>query len=429
MTLLTALIFGLAPALSVTRVTPNEALKEQSRSVSGDRRFGLRNALVVLQVALSLALVVAAGLFVRTFSSLAAVPLGINPHPLLVVELNVQHSDVPPGQRAQLFERLREASESVPGVKTAAVSLIRPLSGQGWNGVLQLPGSALSNRQRQAWLNGVSPGWFATLGMRIVAGRDLQSADGPGSPRVAVVNQTFANRFFSGNAVLEHDITVGGIRPTVYHVVGVVTDAVYRSPREGVTPTVYVPVAQADRLWPDVTLTVETWPGARGSIERSLVETLSRVDARTAFTLHWYEDLVRVPMAQERLVAILSGFFGGLALLLAGLGLYGLTSYSVNRRRREIGVRMALGANPGGVVRMVLRRVGWLVAAGTTAGAGLSWWASRYVATSLLFHLEPRDPATFAFAALVLVGVGALAGWLPARRASRIDPTRVLREE
>jgi putative ABC transport system permease protein len=432
MALVTSLVFGLAPALGVTRVTLNEALKAHSRSVAGDRRLGLRNLLVVGQIALSLVLIVAAGLFVRTFTSLTALPLGFNPEPLLVVSLNVQQSESRPDQRLPVFERLRDAAAAVPGAKSAALAMIRPLSGSGWNSVVVVAGSALTNRQRMTWVNGVSPGWFATSGMRLVAGRDFGAIDRPGGQAVTIVNQTFVRKYLGGGNALGRDVTrdnpAGRDQPT-FRVVGVVADAVYRNPREGEAPTMFHPLSQLGRLSPSLNLVVEARPGPRGSLERSIAEALSHADGRVAFTFAWYSDLVGAPVAQERLIAMLSGFFGALALLLAGLGLYGLTSYSVNRRRREIGVRMALGANPGRVVRLVLWRVGGLVIAGVTVGAGLASWASRYVAGRLLFGLQPRDPSTFVAAAVVLVTIGALAGWLPAHRASRIDPTRVLREE
>ena len=286
-TLLTALVFGVAPAAGMSRVRPNEALKEQNRSVSGDRRFGLRNVLVVTEVALSLVLIVAAALFVRTFTSLLSTPLGFNPSPLLVAEINMQHSDAPIDQRLALAERLREAAGSVPGATSAAISLLRPVSGQGWNSRVKLDDSSLTDRQRQVFLNAVSPGWFSTYGMRLIAGRDVQSQDKAAGPKVAVVNQMFVDRFFGGGPIVGRQITVAAPRqPSVYDVVGVVSNAVYRNIREGVTPTIYVPFTQMERPWPNSVLVVAAASGARASLQRSVADVLARTDGKTAFTLH-----------------------------------------------------------------------------------------------------------------------------------------------
>jgi len=223
-------------------------------------------------------------------------------------------------------------------------------------------------------------------------------------------------------------------------IIGVVEDAVYRNLREPVGPTLYQPMAQYDPSrfpLPSFSISVRSAfakasadkaaGGSSAQLSRSVAEALTRVDRDLSFSFRPLADQVKASLIQERMVAMLSGFFGGLALLLAALGLYGVTSYAVSRRRAEIGIRMALGAAPSGVVRLVLTRVTALVAIGVAVGAGVSVWASRFVAT-LLFGLEPRDPATLVSAAVVLAAIGAIAGWLPAYRASRIDPAEVLRE-
>ena len=188
-----------------------------------------------------------------------------------------------------------------------------------------------------------------------------------------------------------------------------------------------MPMAQQDEVSTSAILTVRAAAGAPEDLTRALGQAITAVDPATTFTVRPFSAQLRSGMRQERLVAMLGGFFGALALLLAAIGLYGVTSYSVSRRRGEIGIRMALGANPVGVVRLVMARVSGLMVAGVVIGAGLAWWASSYIAT-LLFGLGPRDPITFATAVAVLGMAGALAGWLPARRAARIDPVRVLRE-
>jgi ABC-type antimicrobial peptide transport system permease subunit len=185
---------------------------------------------------------------------------------------------------------------------------------------------------------------------------------------------------------------------------------------------------QQPSLGTAMTLAVRATPGSPRGLAPSITMALATVEPSATVTIRPLDAYVGAGLAQERLVAILSGCFGGLALLLAALGLYGVTSYGVNRRRTEIGVRMALGADPGGVVRLVLARVGWLVGLGIAGGVALSWWASKFIAASLLFGVTARDVTTLVVAALVLVAIGAVAGWLPARRAANIDPTVVLRE-
>ncbi len=427
---LTALIFGVAPALGARHMAAYEALKDQSRTIAGDRRLGLRNVLVVSQVALSLALVVTAGLFIRTFQSLSAVPLGLRVDPLLTVTLDVKRSPAEGAARLQLFERLRDVATSTPGVKAAAISRIEPLSGAGWNAFVDLPDAGSSSPgARLPWVNGVTPGWFQTYGVRVLAGRDFGADDRLGRPLVAIVNQAFARRFLGGRNPIGRRVSMGGpSRQDGYEVVGLVADSAYRSPREGLPATIYVPFAQIDRLGPEAVLAAEvTSPGAWAAVESRLSQALARVDAGVAFSFRPFADRVRSTMIGERLVAALSGFFGALALLLAGIGLYGVTAYAVSRRRTEIGVRMALGAEPATVVRLVLARVAWLVGLGVLIGAGATLWASQFLRT-LLFGLTARDPATFIVATLLLIGVGLLTAWLPARRASRIDPTEVLRE-
>jgi putative ABC transport system permease protein len=428
---LTALLFGMAPALRGTRVQPNDALKTQGRGVVGDGRFGLGNALVVLQVALSLVLVVAAGLFMRTFASLASVSLGFDSGPLLVASINAQPAQLDPEARPRLFRQALEAALATPGVSSAALSAVTPVSGATWNNRIELPdGPDLPETERSAFMNLVSENWFRTYGTPLLAGRDLTSQDTIGALPVAVVNETFAKKFMPGKNPLGARFRMPGgpNRPTVdRQIVGVVKDAVYRSLREPVPPTMYFPFEQQLEPPSGMSVTVRTAGGSAALLTRPLASALTRVHNDIAITFRPLSDQVGAALVQERLIAGLAGFFGGLALLLAGLGLYGVTSYAVSRRRTEIGIRMALGARPGGVVALVLRRVAILVGLGTVVGVAAALWASKFVET-LLYGLQPRDPVTMVAAVLVLASIGAAAGWLPARRAARIDPARVLRD-
>ncbi|OFW21637.1 MAG: hypothetical protein A3G21_14665 [Acidobacteria bacterium RIFCSPLOWO2_12_FULL_66_21] len=428
---LTVLIFGTAPAFGAMRVQPNEALKEQGRNIAGDRRVSLGAGLVVVQVALSVVLVVAAALFVRTFAKLAHLNLGFERDRVLVVNTNLQRSRVDPATLPARYEQLREAVAGVPGVESASASAVTPVSGNTWQFSIELPGKPpLPRERRGTYVNVVSPDFFRTLGTRILAGRDLGAADSASAPAVALVNQRFVRQFFGGEQPLGQKVRLPGRpnRPAVdLEVVGLVEDAVYRSLRSPVPPTLYVALAQQRDLGPGMSISVRSATRSPALLTRPVAAALMGVDPDAALTFQPLAAQVNNSLVQERVVAILSAFFGGLALLLAGLGLYGVTAYAVGRRRAEIGVRMALGSTPGAVVRLVLARVAVLVAIGIAAGTGLSLWLSRLVA-SLLFGLEPREPLTFVFAAVVLGSVGALAGWLPARRASHIDPARVLRE-
>jgi predicted permease len=429
-TVVTALLFGLAPAAGILHTAPNEILKDHARTVTGDRRVSIRNALVILQVALSLALVVGAGLFLRTFASLATLPLGFDHEMLVAADVNVQRSLVPASGRNALFERFRESATGVPGVAEAALSRLPPLSGSGWNTVVDADQAPSGDEHaRLSWVNGVTPRFFATYGIRLVAGRDFTADDRDGAPPVAVVNAAFARKFLGGGNPVGREFRARITTPTTqtYEIVGFVADTAYRRIREGLVPTVYVPLAQMPSP-SALSMTVRTVPALRATIGSDLARALETVDSSATFTIRPFDDYLEAGVRQERLVAILSGFFGALALALAALGLYGVTSYGVSRRRAEIGVRMALGAEAGGVVRLVLGRVGWLVGSGIVAGTALSWWASRFISGTLLYGVTSHDALTFIGSAAVLVAVSAAAAWLPARRASRIDPVHVLRE-
>jgi predicted permease len=388
--------------------------------------------LVVAQVALSLALVVGAGLFVHTFASLATRNPGFDPAPLMIVRTNVARSQVPREGRLDLFERLRQGAASVPGVASVAASVVTPVGNVRWNTLIDPPdGLTLPRDKRVSWLNAVTPGWFATYGVHLKSGRDLNEHDRAGGPPVAVVDETFARRFFPGVADPVGRHVVRDVPPAgkeSIEIVGLVEDTVYSSLRAQPTPTMYLPLAQSDERDAEIALTVRAQSGSQAQLSRALTTSLLNVDGAVALTFRPLSDQLGASLRQERLVAMLAGFFGALALVLSGLGLYGVTAYAVGRRRAEIGIRLALGSTRAAIVQLVLQRVGWLVGIGIAAGAGLSLWLVRYVA-SLLYGVESRDPWTLIGAAVSLAVVGLLAGWLPARRASRVDPTVALRME
>ncbi len=279
-------------------------------------------------------------------------------------------------------------------------------------------------------LNQITPGWLATYGTAVLAGRDIDERDAQGALPVALVNEAYVRKFLPGRNPIGETIRFAEGTAPPRTIVGVVSDAVYVSVRDGVRPTLYIPLAQRDtEAGPtaNVNISVRSSAGSPALLAPRVAAALTGVDRNLTFTFRPLQDRVDASLTQERLVALVTGFFGTLALLLAGLGLYGVTSYAVTRRRAEIGIRMALGAEPTGVVRLVLVRVFVLVALGVIIGTAVSWWSSQFIA-SLLYDLQPRDAVTLVSAAVTLTVVGAIAGWLPAYRASRIDPAHVLRD-
>jgi putative ABC transport system permease protein len=430
-----ATLFGVAPAIRASKLTAIEALTSHGRG-SDEGRGRFASALVVIQVALSLMLVVAAGLFVRTFTTLAAVDLGFNQGRVLVVNVNTAPTRIEPSRRLELLERIRRDAGFIHDIRAAALSVITPVSGNGLGNRVEVLGvPALPENQLDSSTNFVSPSWFATYGIPLLVGRDFTDRDRVGTPDVAIVNQAFARKFLNGaNPVgrFVREVYVGRAATAPQReIVGLVADATYHSLREPAPPTVYKPIAQvdpADPLLGFVSLSVAAASGSPAALAPRVVAAITNIHPDLSLTSHALASQVEGSLARERLLALLSGFFGVLALLLAAIGLYGLTSYGVSRRRSEIGIRLALGATPNTVIVTVLRHVAVLVSAGILAGTLLSWWMARFVAPALLYGLKPRDPLTIAGAALVLLVVGALAGWLPARRAAHIDPTQVLRE-
>jgi predicted permease len=286
------------------------------------------------------------------------------------------------------------------------------------------------NNRRRVWRNATTPGWFETMGIPFVSGRDFNDRDRVGSPLAAIVNEAFVRRYLPGQQPIGQTLRLDSETGRRYEIVGVVADAVYTAPREGMLPAMYEPLAQrgsGEWIWGTAVLTIKSVPGQRALVERDVARALTQADPTVVFTSGTFDQVIAATVTQERLVAMMAGFFGALALVLAALGLYGIVAHAVGARRTEIGLRMALGAQPTGIVRLVFRRVAVLIVAGLTIGLAGSWWAARFIAP-LLFQVEARDPMTFSGTAAVLVAVGVLAAWVPARRAARLDPATVLRE-
>lgn len=431
-TIATAVLFGSAPLWRAMRVNVNEALADGGRSVAGAGRGGTGNLLVAFQVAVSLVLVVAAGLFIRTFVGLNSLPMGFERDKVLVVTVDSSRSSVAPEQRLALFEGVREAAKSVPGVSAAALSVVTPISGRAWQFGVIVEGAP----PRPEWepgpsINYVSPGFFATYGTRLLTGRDFTAADSGGAPLVAIVNRSYARQSVGNEYAIGRVVRSAGPRGELgpaMTIVGVAEDAMYRSLRKGPPPTVYFPLAQLPRAVPaSLSVSVRAATGSPGALARVVPSAIGTRDRNLSLSARPLTEQVNGAMAQERVVAMLSGFFAMLALLLAGVGLYGVSAYAVSRRRREIGIRMVLGARAESIGRLVLGRMLLLVVAGAVVGAIVSLWVTHLVAT-MLFRVEPGDPLTLVAAAGIIVGTAALGAGVPVRRATRIDPASVLHE-
>lgn len=416
----TALVSGVAPAWVTRRASPQDALRRSGRGMTGDRG-ALRNILVVVQVALSLVLLMASGLFLRTFIALDRSPLGMAAESLVAVEFSRASptTDETPAARAARVEQLSASLRALPGVVAVSGTTITPLSGGGWN--TSIDDESLAPPDRRSWLNGVTPGWFTTVGATVTEGRDFTTADAEG---VAIANEAFVARFLSRNGAVGQTVVMtgpGGGRTGV-QIIGVSSNVIYRSPREGMRPTLFLPLAAAETS----ALLIRTAPG-QSDLTPLISRTIAGTDPALRFTLRPLRLFADATTNRERLTASLGGAFGLLALLLSSVGLYGVISYTVTRRRSEIAVRMALGADRGTVAGLVLRSAGVLVGIGVIIGAFASWWAAQLLET-LLFGVDKHDPITMIGTAVLLGGVGLVAAWLPARRASRIEPASLLRE-
>jgi predicted permease len=427
LSMLTAVAFGLAPAWRTRRIDAGDAIAQATHG-RVTPRGAVSGPLVVGQVALSLVLVVAAALLGRTFSTLATRDLGFDPDDLHTVAIELGRT--PQEARPELAARVREAAARVPGVRHAAVSVVEPMSGMGWNGPISVPGVPdPPGRDRMVMFNAISPGWFTTYGTRLIAGRDFDASDDRGAP-VAIVDEAFAQHFFGTPAAVGRRVLMetGPGQSAELEIVGVSTAAAYRGVRGAFPPTLYRPVAQmAGELPPFLTLGLRTMPGGASGLHAAMTRAVREVDPALTLTYRTMAGRVRDQLTEIRATTLLSSFFGMLALVLAGIGLYGVTSYGVAERRREIGIRLTLGAGRARAQRLVLRRVALLVGLGVVLGGAASAGLTPLL-RSMLHELEPRDPITIAGSAAVLAAVGLLAGWLPAWRAARIDPAQVLRE-
>ena len=429
--IVTGLLSGMLPAWQGTRVRPQSAMKSNARGVIEGGKFGLGKALVAAQIALSLVLVVGAGLMVSTFWKLVSLDPGIDPRRVLLVQVDLRNGNYPVDHRLPILREMLEKLRAAPGVASASASAIVPMCGcrstvnLTIEGVPRnLEGEAIVN------LNRVSDGFFETLGTPIVAGRDFNAHDTLGSPQVAIINQTLAKKYFGAmNPIGKHyRYREGNELSGPVEIVGIVKDAKYAALREEIPATVYAAWSQGKNSQLITYFELRSAGGLPSALSAGVKSAIAAVNPSVSFQFRTLQGEIDASLDGERLLAVLSGFFGALADLLATIGLYGVMSYNIARRRNEIGVRMALGAEQARVLRMVLGEVALLIGVGLAIGLCAALATTRLVA-GFLYGLRPNDPIVLCLAAAVLAGVALLAGYLPARRASRLDPMAALREE
>lgn len=421
--LLTSFLFGFAPAWRATDFSLVAALKANGRGMHRGARLSLSKLLVVAQVALSLLLAVGAGLFARSFSNLISQPLGFEEQ-VLWAPINPSIGGYKVEELPALYRRIIERVEAVPGVESATVAMCGVMTGCRSNSGLTIAGYVSQpTEQVGAQENRVGANYFSTMGMTIVAGRDFDQRDIGSNAEIAIVNEAMVRKYFNGRDPVGQRF--GYDKPTA-EIIGVVRDAHVNTVREAATPMAFYPLGSTPYYVGSIQIRAKGDPAPVGAaVRRALQQIEPRLPVDRITTV---ATLAAGTLRQERLIARLTTIVGVLALALASLGLYGLMAYAVKQRTAELGVRFALGAPRPRVLWMVFRESLMLVAAGLAIGVPLVLVAARTVG-SLLFDVSPQDPTIVAVAMAVLVAVGAAASYLPAWRASRVDPLTALRQD
>jgi predicted permease len=430
-------LFGIVPAYRAAEVPPASVIQASDRERGmGPREGRLSSGLIVLQITVSLTVIVMASLLVRSFSRLATAPLGFDRDASIVVTVN--SPTVPAADRNAVYRRLVAAVSALPGVAAAGGSMNPPIAGMLiGNFVVSEPGmppspDALPFSQSDQ----ITPGFLSAYRLTLKAGRDFDDRDAATGELTMIVNDAFVRRFLPGDDAVDRAVELtyrmpsqGDYRLGTMHIVGVVGDSVFRSIRDGNRPTIYLPLARntGPILQSDFFVAVRAVAGPPRLLTRAVSDAMLAINRDLTLTIRTVGEQIDAALAQDRLVALLAAFFGALAVALAGIGLYGTTAYSVARRRREIGIRLALGARPGWIVRMILARVVGMILVGLAAGGAVALAATQVVA-SLLYGIDARDPSTFGLTAAILAMMGIVAAFVPAVRAARLDPVETLRE-
>jgi predicted permease len=422
----TCLLFGLAPAFRSSRTEPGLVLKSGGRGMTaGRQRFSFQQTLVVSQIAFSLVLLVGAVLFVRSFRNLMTLDPGFRESGVLQASVNFRRLDLPPTRYETFKHELLEQIRSIPLVESAATSTHVPLDGGTFSLDVRVGGT--EGTSKFTW---VSPGYFGTMEIPLIAGRDFTDRDTNQSHPVAIVNETFVRQFFGGGNPLGKTIRTNAephYPGTEYEIVGIEKDTKYAGLRDEISPEAFVPAQQyPDKIYiTNVFLRFSSPPSA---VISAIREKLSPLYPEMKIECHVFQTEIQKGLSRERLMALLSGFFGALAALLAMIGLYGVIAYIIAMRRNEIGIRMALGASRQDVIGIVLRQTLGLLALGVGIGLLLAV-AATSGARSLLYGLQPSDPLSLIGAALFLAVVALAASFWPAYRATRHDPMKALRYE
>jgi len=429
LTALTGVTFGMIPALRFSSPNVTEALKGGGRAaIEGGHRTRLRAVLVVAQVALTLVLLMGAGLMLRSFQRMLSVDVGFRPESLLTMEYRLPQNKYPEGrQQWEVHHRIIERVREVPGVVSAALVRALPFSGNGSTGEFEIVGRPPSERRPRARFNAVDPDYFKTMGIPLLQGRGFTDRDVEGMPVVAAVNRYMADRFWPGESPMGRKIRLlGGKEEVLVEVVGVVGDTKQYGLDDPDLGYVYGAQAQNPHIFNTIAVRTASEPMRLANAVRAAVWAVD--PEQPVWKIRTEESLIRRSTGAPRFLAQLMGGYAVLALLLAAVGLYGVTSYTVTQRTREIGVRMALGAEPVDVLRIVLQRGLWLAGIGLALGL-VGALALGRVVQSLLFNTSASDPATLLGVGVLLLAVAALASYLPARRAARVDPVVALRYE
>jgi predicted permease len=441
-TLLTGIIFGLVPALQTTKPNIAGTLKDQAGAVvGGGGNHRLRKGLVVVQVTLSLLLLVGAGLFVRSLANLRNLGPGFSPERLVAFQIDPSLNGFTPERLRIFYPQLSDALSSIPGVRSVGLASMRILEDNEWDSGMSVEGftPAKPDEHAQPYMNAIGPNYFATLGVPIIEGRDFTINDrhivkhGPEewnwAPTTVMINEKFAQKYFAGRNPIGLHLGFGTDpgTPTDMEVIGVVKDFKYTNLRDEIPVQAYIPYL-GDRFLGGMTIYVRT-TGDANQLMSTVRSTVRDMDPNVPiYAMRTTEVTINESLSTERMIASLSAVFGFLATLLAVIGLYGVMAYTVAQRTREVGIRIALGAARGKVIWLVMREVLLLVAIGVIAGVTASVALTRVV-QSQLFGLTPHDPLTLGLATAVLAVVACAAGYIPALRASRLDPMVALRYE